>query len=450
MPQKLEDLEISEVSIVDRPACSQTVDGKRIPRARVALFKRDSDGDDDLQKAVDGKTEDGVKFPKDDYAYTPDDVPSHWKLRLTSTPGGKPDARIVGAAVAALGPGGFRGNPVEIPASARAGVKAKVRAAWRAANPDKGSDELPDVLKINKGEGNMTIEQIEKKLSDQDVVLKALSDERNVLKAENELVLKMSKGERKAYAGMTEDERKAFLAADAEKRKGMLSKAKAARKEKALCDSMDDATKADFEKAGPNARAALLEAQKEKCKAAKAAKAKSGGKVKPGDSEDDDYLDDDEDTEKAKKSLLKKLDDVDSLVARVTKAETELETVRKRERSLRFAKRAEDELPHTPGTPEEKGDMIQKLAEAMGEGSEQFNKVMGQLREADKALSLHFTEVGAAGGTVPAAKAFDAKVEEIAKRDKIDTPHAVEKAMMEAPELYLDIERQTRRKAAQQ
>ncbi len=93
------------------------------------------------------KSEDGVDFPSSDYAYCPDpDKPSEWKLRLTSTPGGEPDSGIVGAACAALGKG-FRGQKVEIPAADLPGVKAKVRAAWKKANPDKDPDEMPPVIK---------------------------------------------------------------------------------------------------------------------------------------------------------------------------------------------------------------------------------------------------------------------------------------------------------------
>jgi hypothetical protein len=92
------------------------------------------------------KTEAGQSFPSSDYAYVPDpDKPSTWKLRLTSTPGGKPDPHIVGAAVAALGKG-FRGNKVSIPSADLAKVKAKVRAAWLKANPDKTSKDLPSII----------------------------------------------------------------------------------------------------------------------------------------------------------------------------------------------------------------------------------------------------------------------------------------------------------------
>lgn len=97
-----------------------------------------------MNKAKGGKTEGGEVFPASDYAYVPDpEKPSTWKLRLTATPGGEPDARIVGAALAALGPG-YRGNKVEIPEADLAGVKNKVRSAWKKLHPDQ---EVPQVLK---------------------------------------------------------------------------------------------------------------------------------------------------------------------------------------------------------------------------------------------------------------------------------------------------------------
>lgn len=92
------------------------------------------------------KTEGGASFPASDYAYVPDaKTPSTWKLRLTATPGGGPDAHIVGAAVAALGKG-FRGNKVAIPAADLPAVKAKVKAAWIKANPDKTPKDIPAII----------------------------------------------------------------------------------------------------------------------------------------------------------------------------------------------------------------------------------------------------------------------------------------------------------------
>lgn len=97
------------------------------------------------------KSESSGNHPASDYAYVPEgDKSSGWKLRLTDKPGGEPSAKIVGAAVAALGKG-FRGHKVEIPAADRPKVVAKVRAAWLKANPDKTRADLPDVLKTKKG-----------------------------------------------------------------------------------------------------------------------------------------------------------------------------------------------------------------------------------------------------------------------------------------------------------
>lgn len=93
------------------------------------------------------KTENGDCYPAGDYAFVPDsELPSTWKLRLTSSPGGDPDTGIVGAAIAALFKG-FRGNKVEIPSDKRDEVIGKVKSAWLKANPDKGEDDLPDGLK---------------------------------------------------------------------------------------------------------------------------------------------------------------------------------------------------------------------------------------------------------------------------------------------------------------
>lgn len=92
------------------------------------------------------KTEDGKAFRKSDYAYTPTDTPSDWKLRITKTPGGAPDSGLIGAAAAAMGKG-FRGNKASIPQADRGKVKSKLRGLWTRANPDKSEDEMPEVLK---------------------------------------------------------------------------------------------------------------------------------------------------------------------------------------------------------------------------------------------------------------------------------------------------------------
>ena len=100
------------------------------------------------------KTEDGMEFPAEAYAYVPDpDKPSTWKLRLWETPQSKETPRQVGMAIAALGPGGFRGNRVEIPPEDLPTVKARIRAAWKKVHPDADPDEMPPLLREDTGHG---------------------------------------------------------------------------------------------------------------------------------------------------------------------------------------------------------------------------------------------------------------------------------------------------------
>jgi flagellar biosynthesis GTPase FlhF len=266
---------------------------------------------------------------------------------------------------------------------------------------------LPDVLrKYNKGDSIMTLEQIEKKVEEQDAQLAAIKAENDVLKHENEAVLKMTKKERGFFAAMPEEKRKEYMAADEEKRAAMI----------AACEKA--AAKDEEGSAAEEAAETAEEEAKEKEK------------------------------EKANKALIEKVAKAEE---RVAKTEQELATIRKRERLLVFAKRAEDELPHSPGSPEEKGARLLKLAEALGgEEGEDFKKTLADLKSADRALAMHFGEVGKAGGSVPAEKAWDAKVEEIAKRDSVTVGKATAKAMQECPEMYLDYERQHRQYAVQQ
>ncbi len=94
------------------------------------------------------KREDGEDFPAEAFAYVPDpEKPSTWKLRLWDSLDEKETAAQVGRALAALGPGGFRGNRVQLPEEAVSGVKRKVLAAWRRTHPDATTDEEPEVLK---------------------------------------------------------------------------------------------------------------------------------------------------------------------------------------------------------------------------------------------------------------------------------------------------------------
>lgn len=119
-----------------------------------------------LYGAAPTKREAGVDFPKAAFAYAPDDVPSHWKLRLWESLQQKVTARQVGMAVAALGKG-FRGQHVQIPRADMPAVKRRVLRAWRQVHPD--DDEIPEALRASSDEDGVappgwtkTVERLKK------------------------------------------------------------------------------------------------------------------------------------------------------------------------------------------------------------------------------------------------------------------------------------------------
>jgi len=84
----------------------------------------------ELREAALMKTVDGHKYPAKAFAYAPDpQKPSTWKLLLWQAEEGMTRAQV-GRAAAALSPGGFRGQRVQIPSGDLATVKAKLRAAY--------------------------------------------------------------------------------------------------------------------------------------------------------------------------------------------------------------------------------------------------------------------------------------------------------------------------------
>lgn len=107
------------------------------------------------------KDEGGDSFPAAAYAYVPDATkPSGWKLRLWETPDGGPTAKQVGMALAALSPGGFRGQKVQIPDNSLPAVKKKIYAAWEKVHGDDGT-EVPAVLKGSEAlAGDRTMDEM--------------------------------------------------------------------------------------------------------------------------------------------------------------------------------------------------------------------------------------------------------------------------------------------------
>lgn len=91
------------------------------------------------------KTENGQQFPKAAYAYTPSNSPGSWKLRLWENPTKKVTIAQLGRAAAAFSSGGFRGEKVNLPDDAVAGVKAKIRAEYRKLGTKP--DDMPKGVK---------------------------------------------------------------------------------------------------------------------------------------------------------------------------------------------------------------------------------------------------------------------------------------------------------------
>lgn len=78
------------------------------------------------------KREGGIDYPSSDFAYVPDrEAPSTWKLRLAEERPGNITVSQLGRAAAALSPGGFRGNRVQIPSADMAKVKNRIRSEYR-------------------------------------------------------------------------------------------------------------------------------------------------------------------------------------------------------------------------------------------------------------------------------------------------------------------------------
>ncbi len=124
-----------------------------------------------------------------DYAYAPGENESDWKLPID-------DAQHVAMAAAALTSGGFRGRKVDIPAKALAGVKAKIRAAWKKFYADKDPKDMPDSIKESSEMEwtDITLDGLKahrpdlltafQESHDGDADLKAMREELKTLKAE--------------------------------------------------------------------------------------------------------------------------------------------------------------------------------------------------------------------------------------------------------------------------
>lgn len=359
MPKaELSDLNLNEVSTVD--------DGDN-PLARIMLYKRGA-----------FKTEFGRQFPMGDYAYVPDPTkPSTWKLRLTADPGGGVNARIVGAAVAALGPTGFRGRKVQIPSKDLPKVKAKVLAAWKSLHPD--AKELPASLtKMNA--------------------------------VEEKAVFKLYMlGEKGGIDMSPEELEKRFE--ELEKSNAELADANAA-----LTKRADDA-EAAFEKVKAD-HADLLE---------KAKKGENPFAAKPDGEEEDEEM-----KKALPESIRKRMEEQDT---EISKQREEIAKMKEDADRQVFVKKAETAYGDLPATPEEMGEALRGIAKAAPGSLEVIEKALAAGNEAIKKAAEELG-VGGEGGGSDALNALEKAAEDIAKRDDITKEAAFVKAKNENPELW--------------
>jgi hypothetical protein len=310
----------------------------------------------------------------DHYAYSPKE--GKWKLPLADG-SGKITAAQVGMAAAALSPGGFRGQQVQIPAEALPAVRAKVRAAWRRVNSDKKDEEMP--ISIRK-ESPMDQDQLEQKLTEMENQLTEAVAKVDTLEAIGKAYQELETEDRDAFATLSKEQQEEFVKADTtdERKEEILSKAR---------EAIDEAD------------------------------AKSEPEVP--------------------EEVRKQLDDISKALDAEKAKSKELASKVAKSEDLRFTAeciaKAEQEYPNLPGTKEEKGAVLKSL-HCPCLSKEQRESVEKLLASGNEALGNLTTEVGK--GTSPATSgwgAIEKKAVELYKDEKLSKEQAVAK-YLDTPE----------------
>ena len=106
-----------------------------------------------IRKTFATKTDDGEEYPAEAYLVVPDpDKVSEWKLRVWENPTDKVTRAQLGRAAAALGPGGFRGQRVQLSPEERKLAITKLLGLYRSL--DVPDEEIPRQIKASlAGEG---------------------------------------------------------------------------------------------------------------------------------------------------------------------------------------------------------------------------------------------------------------------------------------------------------
>lgn len=164
-------------------------------------------------KSMPMRKEDDKNFLASDYAYVPDVFKSDtWKLRLTDTPGGEPSARVIDETLSSLTKV-FEDKSFIL--KAKTEVIKNLTRAWLGANTDKTNDDLPEILKSNSKENDMTLEEMKKA---HDAVIAKKDAE--IAKA-NQLA-SMSDVEKAHYESLDAAGKDAYIAKSADERKAIV------------------------------------------------------------------------------------------------------------------------------------------------------------------------------------------------------------------------------------
>lgn len=126
---------------------------------------------------------------------------------------------------------------------------------------------------------------------------------------------------------------------------------------------------------------------------------------------------------------------------RIAKAEQVLADEINKRRMAEFAKRADDEYAHVPGSTEDRANILKALADMDETLRKSFEAVLTQSEKLGKSA---FDTLGHKGGTkgsaqetfTKAAIDFENKVSDIASRDKIGKTAALTKARKQYPDLF--------------
>ncbi|RLC65116.1 MAG: hypothetical protein DRI01_01965 [Chloroflexi bacterium] len=108
------------------------------------------------------KTDGGQKYTANDYLYVPDpNKPSTWKLRVAEYVNGKKQITVaqLGRAAAALSPGGFRGQKVQLPPGEISKVKSKLRSLYKKLGVKP--EDMPASIKASENLSFNLLEDID-------------------------------------------------------------------------------------------------------------------------------------------------------------------------------------------------------------------------------------------------------------------------------------------------